>query len=158
MFFFLRASSLIHMLSFVPDNWSQLYVSVPVGLYNSVTSQNFPPPVLFFPENHFYITYLSVTFKRKSTLSVPWWPAVSSLSETLLRDTALIGSRGVQKSLWLTVHGLRDTQGKKKLFFFLYFVVRLWGHQTRMVVYTVFSHLTCFSLSLSATHATEIHV
>lgn len=51
----------------------------------------------------------------KSTLSVPWWPAVSSLSETLLRDTALIGSKGVQNSLWLTIHGLGD---KKNPFLF----------------------------------------
>lgn len=66
------------------------------------------------------INYLSVTFKKKkSTLSVPWWPAVSSLSETLLRDTALLGCRGIQKSLWLTIHGLGDT--KQLSFFFLSF-------------------------------------
>lgn len=41
---------------------------------------------------------------EKSTLSVPWWPAVSSLSEKILSgDTALItlialAAGGVQKS------------------------------------------------------------
>lgn len=65
------------------------------------------------------INYLKVSRlrKKKSTLSVPWWPAVSSLSETLLRDTALLGCRGIQKSLWLTIHGLGDT---KQLFFFFF--------------------------------------
>lgn len=31
--------------------------------------------------------------------------------------------------------------------FLFYFIVRLWGHQTQMVVYTVFSHFGCDSLS-----------
>lgn len=120
--------------------------SISFSNVTSVMSAYSTPPnafvffACFFPLRTI-INYLKVSRlrKKKSTLSVPWWPAVSSLSETLLRDTALLGCRGIQKSLWLTIHGLGDTK-QLFFFFFVFLVVQFRGHQTQMVVYTVFSH------------------
>lgn len=100
------------------------------------------------PESSFDLRTIMATLElftashlKESTLYVPWWPAVPSLSETLWRDTALTGGRGVQKSLWLTIHGLGDNAK-----FFVTLVILLcvvfWGGTRHRCFSTLYSRIS----------------
>lgn len=79
-------------------------------LIHFICRPTFPPPGLHSTSEALWrlLNYLKHhTVKKESTLSVPWWPAVPSLSHPLPGGPALTG-RGAHKSLCLTIHGLGE--------------------------------------------------
>lgn len=126
-------------------------------LIHFICRPTFPPPGLHSTSEALWrlLNYLKHhTVKKESTLSVPWWPAVPSLSHPLPGGPALTG-RGAHKSLCLTIHGLGKNANCFLLLLLFYCKLGLFlgwgggGHQTEMFLYTVFSHL---SFSSCATH------
>lgn len=93
---------------------------------------------------------------KKSTLSVPWWPAVSSLSETLLRDTALMSSRG-SSEVFVVDYPWPWRYKKKSFLLFFSSIVRFWGTpDTDGCVHCILAFdVGCVSLSAHLPHKTH---
>lgn len=135
-------------------------------IFRSVTHPLLPPPHhhLSPPNSSFFLTFNYLkrhVLRKKSTLSVPWWPAVNSLSETLFARYSPDRQQGSSEVYVVDYPWPWRYKKNPFLLFFLNFILLYdIGDSIHRWLCTLYSDFLVRSLSadLPHTHTTTIHI